>query len=326
MNPRIGERLPAITPWVLISVALHAGALLWAAQRDWRDWDAPNEHLALEPPRPLDALRLGIESSQAITISWIGFEEPTPHAARPADFDQPALTMDAGATPSAPPPPPPSRVDNAAAAERAQEIAESLERAFDVIGARTEEGVRSVERLGAEAFSAAGQAARPFRSLLEALMRPAPAPTPSREPIANADPAPPVPVPPDAAPDPGASGEPGIESDRESDPASIMDVPVPLRELGRPIAAEGLEIRTVRPRFTHYTRLTVRPADPLIRVRFDRKGRVVTAELVESSGHKDVDNPILDAVYRWTASGKALESLDPASPDATVAIEFRIVL
>jgi len=101
--------------------------------------------------------------------------------------------------------------------------------------------------------------------------------------------------------------EPSNPSDREAQAFSREQAPV-VRP-GRPLAAQGLEIKTVRPRFSHYTRLTASPSDPLVLIRFDREGRVQQAVFLERTGRSDVDAPLLDAIYQWRASGERIEAL-----------------
>ncbi|TVQ61911.1 MAG: hypothetical protein EA379_05720 [Phycisphaerales bacterium] len=157
------------------------------------------------------------------------------------------------------------------------------------------------------------------------------------------------PTPPDASPStpsepsaPSASrgstpeAPTGEISDRESDGMRTDDAIVV--EPGRPLAAKGLEIRTVRPRWSHYTLITANPKDAIVRVRFGRDGSVVSAVYVESSGRADVDRPVMDAIYQWRASGRPLLELpeyepsddddDETSDAAIPAVEllFRIVL
>lgn len=93
------------------------------------------------------------------------------------------------------------------------------------------------------------------------------------------------------------------------------------------MAAEGLSITTVRPRFSLYTRLIANPRDPLVEVQFDRQGRVRHARLLQSSGRDDVDRPVLDAIYQWKAKGEAIDALGAADSDAALlTVRFRIAL
>ena len=195
-----------------------------------------------------------------------------------------------------------------------------------LLGARADQGIQAMEQLGDSVREAAKQSADPLRAMLAQLFRPSPQSSPTKLTEAAPTESESTPQAADSPASDGTTGEPGIADEKESDAVSIANVPVELRKVGNPLAAAGLDIKTVRPKFTHYTTLTVAPRSPLIRVEFDRKGVVVSAVLLESSGHKDVDNPILDAIYQWRATGKPLESIDPDGSPATVAIEFRIVL
>jgi len=119
----------------------------------------------------------------------------------------------------------------------------------------------------------------------------------------------------------------GQVSDKESEATALKDrVKV---TPGQPVAAKGLEIKTRRPVFSRYVRVMAAPKNAVVRVRFTREGKVASAELVRSSGWEDVDRPLLDAVYQWTASGKRLLELPEAregEKPATVSMVFEIVL
>src|SRR5690606_35683094 len=75
---------------------------------------------------------------------------------------------------------------------------------------------------------------------------------------------------------------------------------------GKPLAARGLRIQTVRPKWSTYALATANPNDVAVRIWFDATGRVTKATIIQSSGRDDVDRPILDAVYRWRATGERL--------------------
>lgn len=123
----------------------------------------------------------------------------------------------------------------------------------------------------------------------------------------------------------GANGDgAGIASDKQADPtstrASVKVVP------GRPASAQGLEIATRRPEFTRLTRVVSSPSNPVLRIKFDRTGRVSNAEIIESGGSPDIDEPVRNAVYRWTAKGAPLAALDPRDPNAGVTLVVTILL
>ena len=115
----------------------------------------------------------------------------------------------------------------------------------------------------------------------------------------------------DAPPGPPAPQEPqtGDQSDRESDPTSIIDVPPENWRTGKPLAAEGIEIKTRRPVLTELTRLTSALRNPIVEIRFDRTGIPRQTRILQSSGDSRIDGPIMDCLYRWRASGKKLQAL-----------------
>ena len=118
---------------------------------------------------------------------------------------------------------------------------------------------------------------------------------------------------------------PGEKSDRQSTPSALKDTieVVP----GRPAAGQGLEIKTVRPRWSDTTRLVAVPRNPVVRVTFAKSGRVSSVIFAagQNTGWNDVDEPLLDAIYRWTAKGEALRAL-PSTKDAGLTVQFRIML
>lgn len=143
-------------------------------------------------------------------------------------------------------------------------------------------------------------------------------------------PAPPKPpaVPPAATPGGDVDDQfPGDISDRESDATAIKNAIVV--EPGKPVAGKGLQVKTIRPRWAHFTLITASPRNCVVRVAFNRFGKVEEASFLESTGRADVDRPILDAVYNWTAVGKDLEKLAPPEPGKaveTIKMEFRLIL
>lgn len=151
---------------------------------------------------------------------------------------------------------------------------------------------------------------------------PAPRPVPPTDPSST----PPTPAPlGTTAPQP--PGPVGIRSEKEADPASRTR-PIEVI-LGRPAAAQGLEIITKRPRrnpFSLVTRATAIPESPVLEVTFNRSGAVSRATVVKSSGSPDVDSPVLAAVYGWTARGKELELLPSNDPEAGITIRVTILL
>lgn len=115
-------------------------------------------------------------------------------------------------------------------------------------------------------------------------------------------------------------------TDRESEAAS-KETPVDVRP-GQVKAAKGLEIRTVHPQWSVLARLTARPRNALVKIKFGRRGDVIKAEFMPggSTGNQMVDEPLLHAIYRWTAKGEVLMSVPEDDPRAGVTIVMRILL
>ena len=115
----------------------------------------------------------------------------------------------------------------------------------------------------------------------------------------------------------------------EADSSPTSRIPAIDVKLGRPAAGQGLEVITVRPRFSVTTTLTTDPQRSSIDVVFGRDGTVLKAAFVEgkTTGYKEVDGPLLDAVYRWRAKGKALLDLPPGrDPSKGLLVTFHIEL
>lgn len=276
---------------------------------------------------------LGLTTSRQVSISWLGFaDNPTEHQADQAPLDQAALARaTAGGTgqpaqaaiadPSPPLPDPlPSVVD-----------------AFEPLAIAPAPSLTAADRAGplsaAEPVEAADRI-DPLTGLGEA---------------AKLDPVEPVTVPPTspnaspktkpATPGTGPArgsaedAAPGDPSDRDS-PATSIEQALVLNKWGRPLAGEGLEIRTVRPRFPLHLSYTQWPKNPLVRIEFAADGTVRRAifvrdlkkKIVHDTGSDEVNRPLLQAVYRWTAVGKRIDALDPEKPSESVTVVIRIVL
>lgn len=343
---------------LLLSLALHGLAALAVAVVP--SAAAGGDEHALHLPRlpePEDPeVRPGISDSQAATISWIGYDQYQEHLAPQAPIDQAALSMEPPAPPSilrpmlpaetpadAPTPTPPETV-----AAAAQPPAEPASRApiEDALPPDEQPAVvREVLSLPAPPIDDAivripdappapdaDQLAQPAPvreqpapativgpplPISETATEPTPAQDPSQSALAS-QPSAPVP------------GEPGEAADREAQAFSREGAPriIP----GRPLATKGLTINTIRPRWAHVTVITASPKDPLVEIRFTREGRVLSARFLESTGNREVDQPLMDAIYRWSATGEELKKIPAATPDApaeatpTVRLVFRIGL
>lgn len=133
-----------------------------------------------------------------------------------------------------------------------------------------------------------------------------------------------TPAPPSPAGAPGDTVSPSGElSDRESDPTSIIDVPMANWQNGRPLAGKGITLKPARPRFTTLNYVDGVRRNPIGELVIGRDGVPMTARLVRSTGNGSIDEAIRNALYRWRASGSRLEKLQPGQ---TVTIRLRIIM
>jgi len=364
-DSEVGSAMPgsfgssrSFTVGLLASVAVHAGGAAGLLQMSPAGESQPGafgprapEPLEIPPPEPVP-LVLGLEDSPHRTETWLGFVDASEHKARLATVEQAAMDPNAGgaARPPAPAKPTPEPSPQASAAPPpAQAPSEPTAPAIEPIeqSAPTQAPKSEAHQPTEPKPSSPVGPDRP-----EAIEPPAP-PEPRQEPAAlpsapkppakpvekpptqpvEATPQAPTPSSPPSEPPapssaPGAepSGErPGEKSDRESTPSALEDT-IDVKP-GRPAAAKGLDIKTVRPLWSDTTQLVAAPRNPVVRLTFNRAGRVSRAVFLpgQSTGMKDVDEPLLDAMYRWTAKGEALRAL-PATPDAGLTVQFRIML
>jgi hypothetical protein len=243
--------------------------------------------------------RLGIERSDAVTITWIGVEEPTPHEAPKSETEQALQSL--GTTGGAAPgrttasPAPEEREQTAPDATPTKpwrlrlsdvSIEMPVERLKDLFEQLVEAGATAAERAGGET-SVEGPGG------------------------------------------PEVPSEPK-NADREADAVSRRK-PINVRP-GSPVAAEGLKIKTVRPNWTLLLRTSARPANPLVAITFNPEGKVRLAEFETkdgqrmTTGNQDVDAVLLNAIYLWTATGEAIDELDPSDPESGVTISMWIIL
>lgn len=304
---------------VVVSVLLHAGGAVMLA---WAPGGADASGLRLpEPdparPRPTPEVRPGVERSSAVSVTWLGFSDPTPHEAPLSETEQAAMSPAPASRAAEPAPPvPPSPTALASEAPRPAVPAEpGAPRGGGIDAPRSPEAELPDQPPAPQLAAAPSPRPLPEQTAPQAADEAESTRVPtSRAEIAEAPSEPRTPSP---------AGTPGEVADKEATAASTRP---PIRvEPGRPVAAEGLDIKTVRPRWTTLTRLTIVPKNPLVLVRFNKAGVVARAELTRSSGSSQVDGPLLDSIYLWRASGRALEELSDA-PDAGVELNFEMLL
>ena len=311
---------------VIVSIALHLGAAAaLVAEAHWRA-EHPDH-----PPRPLSRLpeqqdhkiTLGETTSNAVSMTWIGYDQFKEQFAEKSEVEQAALQRDPAAggrpIPALPAPNPAALAQ--AVAEPAAELAEKVIRAVEALPepvAVPEPTVAAAPEPPTDAEPAAAE--RPVAQ-------------PQREPTPVAEAPPAEPEPPRENPTGGegnATGQAsgvataeGAESDRESDASSVVDAPV--KKLGQPLAARGLRITSVKPRLSHRTQIMGGRRDPVVRLHFASDGRVRSVEFLQESGNVDIDRPVEDALFFWKAEGEALASLGDPDTGDTLSVVVRIL-
>ncbi|HED53670.1 MAG TPA: hypothetical protein ENJ00_05655 [Phycisphaerales bacterium] len=234
-------------------------------------------------------IRLGIEDGASTSIAWIGFQTETPHAAPEAETLQPKLSPEAAAA---------AAMATATASQGMTELAQSAGTIIAEQSDRLSALSASLVRLNAKASDSKRRADQQDM------------PTQPRSSPAK--------------PNPEA-----IRDDRESD-ASSPTPSIRRNELGKVIARSGLRIRTFRPQFNDTTKqaeLRSRHGRMMLDIRFGRDGRVLTAQIRPNTetGLPSIDEPILDSVFRWTATGEDLEKIPERSPPAGILVSIEVI-
>lgn len=340
-----------------VSLLVHAGAavVVTGVELPGPDGGAgADERANADRPRQT----FGKEDSKAASISWLGFDrDPTPHESTvEADTDQAATTTDSadGAGDGVPEPPETPAPSGAAgpvgpplppgggASPPASDAATPADAVPPPARKRDESGtvpLPSVQQ-DPESVPATNQplpAPEPTEET-QPTPKPAPSPAPGSEGGGSPASAEGADAPPTAREGEGGAKRrlPGDPMDRESTAAAIESA-VDAR-LGRPLVGEGLEIKTVVPEWPDNVRATVWPRDPIVELDFRRDGTVSLAGFLVGdvsgpgeprrrrrfdTGSERADEPLLDALYRWRAEGKAIEALGPGE---TLRVTVRIRL
>ncbi|MFB0986562.1 MAG: hypothetical protein QMB94_09705 [Phycisphaerales bacterium] len=378
---------------VLLSIILHVIAVaifLWASTASGQSQAithevSTDEEVAEDPP----AEPLGIDESEAETLTWIGYEEYAEHLARLSEVEQAAMstapTAGGGGSPAASNPSVavaraaapaiPMSAQPAAAAPAMTvpnpetELPEILIDPEVLLDEKIEPTVEPepVDSKTTEESSTSETEATPDPTTTpdeqtttkdetkeeetkdDAAENVEPeSPTEENPPIdPSSDPAPkpspePTPTPqpsPEPKPEPAESdgegdgegegpgepaAEPGNDADKDAEATSLTKVPASEWKQGKPLAAQGLNIRTRRPNIPLVSWLSYQPQfNPVARIEFDRTGKPVRAMLIVKSGEDRLDENLTDMLYRWRASGTRLTEL---TGNETVTIELQLLL
>jgi len=386
------DSLPVPTA-VLLSIVLHVLAVaifLWASTASGQSQaithEVPtDEESAEEPP----AEPLGIDKSEAETLTWIGYEEYAEHLARLSEVEQAAMstapTAGGGGSPAASNPAVavaraaapaiPMSAQPAAAAPAMTvpsletELPEILidpevlldEKIEPTVEPEPVDAKTTEESSTSETEATPDPATTPDEQTTtkdetkeeqtkddaaenvepESPTEENPTPDPSPDPAPKPSPEPtPAPQPsPEPKPEPTETegegdgegegpgepaAEPGNDADKDAEATSLTKVPASEWKQGKPLAAQGLNIRTRRPNIPLVSWLSYQPQfNPVARIEFDRTGKPVRAMLIVKSGEDRLDENLTDMLFRWRASGTRLTEL---TGNETVTIELQLLL
>jgi len=249
-----------------LSVLLHAFALV-ALSADWGLLGAPSSPTTT----PRERIDLGIRDSDAATITWIGFREPTEHEAKKSTTEQAAQTAGGGTTGV------PTALQQVVV-EQAQATSQAAAAALDA-------AVRALREID---FSVVEEHAQPEERV---------------EPEAGEATK--------GSPQETEPAEREGDSERESDAVSIEDPlkiqwgkPIAAKGLEIITTRKG-------PDFSAYTSVTARPKPLFVEISFGPEGpqQVRRVEKLGSSGNEDIDRPYINVIYRWRARGERIDAL-----------------
>lgn len=278
---------------LLASLAAHLLILPGVTFRS--DRSARDQSSAAEAAEPFEqavtrTLTPGIQAKTPARITWIGYEESVEHRVREAEQDQAAMER-GGERRAAIGAGPRSSSEAAMDVERTTVVAEALQAAMETGRRQAHFLEQLMQRAGEVAIAQADQPELDLESA-DALA----VSDQARESSESADET--------------ESAIAGSPSDRDADPTSVRP-PIAEVRLGRPVAREGVEVRTTRPHVSVVTRWSsLHPRVPLMRLDFRSDGTVERVHVLESTGYRQVDQDLVDCLYEWTASGKEIEALD----------------
>ena len=299
----------------IAALLAHGGLVPWAAHWLTAPRIKQTNRVDMQPvlPEP-KRIELGQDAPKTSAVAWIPYDDFRKLIAPESRTEQPALQQQADPVPNAPLPLDPSSVaatpvmaarpetvQSAQAADATQQPTEKTtqeqadpqpadpRRQRSPIDELADDGQLAMADTGTrvelERSPTADQANPEVRSSTAARpAKPVPRPTPQKKDN------------PTAAP----------RSDREASP-STLEVDRSEIKPGRVLTSDGIEIKTVQPRFSVVTRVSALPNNPVARLVFDpRDGSVIDVTLVQSSGYPNVDGPVLASLYKWRAVGKRL--------------------
>jgi hypothetical protein len=303
-------------------------------------------------------VKLGIDQSEASTLTWIGYEQYQEHMARLATLEQARFDMGGGTPGGGGSPSPPTLQTTADAAREqsaapAEELAptEKLRQQPEPLPETTPLPERPDEALP-QASDTAGEAKakEPARNPDP---KPSPAaqpsePTPQAKPAREVTPTPPKQPPPgENAPSPGqladtpGTASPGTEDlppvDRPSKRQShaTAKTQVNVKKWGGPVAAEGLTVNTRNLSLTAFEEMQFRNVLHMtVLLDFGPDGKVarVWIERINPKTKKPFWDPsktatgyeskVVSSLFGWRAEGDRLKTIEH---EKTISIPFNLV-
>lgn len=341
----MGERLfnPAMAGSVAVSLLLHVTVLvpLWMLAMN-----SPIRLSQVDPELQMDDAttssmpeqpKLGLDVPSPSSLIWVGYEEYREHIAALAEFEQAAFTQNPGT-----PMPEAAMTQEQVQQERASEIAPQATEPLAELAEVTDEGSGEPEPTVVELIVSAPiivpldmapgdlpwmRPVRVNREPIPAAALPAEvAEAPQEDVIEESQPAdePAEPQEPRPSSAGGTAGEtPSAQSDRESHAFSTIEADLRHWRDGQPLAAHGVEVKPQQPHFTLLQRMSASPGNPLVVIRFRSDGVPADASVVQSSGSASVDASIEASLFRWRATGEAIDRLGERQ---TFDVRIRIIL
>jgi hypothetical protein len=271
----------------------------------------------VKPAEREDELRLGIDAARSASIDWLGVQEPEPVVGEAAisETDQAAQAVVIGETEAV-------IAEQSEPIEVAAELVEAMEPVAEAVES-VEEVVQPAEEFVVEdgdGVVVAEEVEEKAEEVVEAV---------EAETAQDVQEAKKSAVP---TPGPVPAGDRGVLSQKEVVATRIKRaIDVDPHKPNAPVVGEGLEIVTVRPRYTSAVRLSAVPKNPIVVMWFDATGKVSRAEFLRdgkrhySSGIVGVDEPLMNAIYRWRAKGKRIDALDADDPKSLVEVSIKIL-
>jgi hypothetical protein len=272
---------------LVLSVGVHVVALpLVYDKKPPMTFLPPSKATHLETPRnePPD-IELGIDESKESTLTWIGYEEYEEQKARFANVEQAAMKTE---------------LDVATQPNEATAAVSALQQLVQPMSELTKQLFEALQGI---------EITTPSKEL---------PPVPKTEPVViDSQPVKPVAEVIEETP---VEGSP---SDRDSEATSIVKISPDEWKSGKPLAAHGIVLRPRRPSFTANQLVTNAPSDLVAELQIDRRGKPIQVILIYSTGSTSIDRSLVSSLYRWRASGDAIDKLlDDNTFNITIHITF----